>query len=355
MPSPTVDIIVPVWNNPFETRACLAALLNYSPEARLIVIDNGSTRETERMLEEFSERLGEHSLFITPPRNIGLVPALNLGLARSESDIVVIVKPHVKICSGWLEPLLESAEDSYTGIVSPLFRGDGVPRLPCPARGCSRSETFSISFSALLLRGEMHRALGGFDEELDGGEWCLRDYIRRAGVAGYHTVVSCRPELVCGQETVFGSAERRRQQSSASEARYFSRWGLARHYVVYFGRDTEAGDLSVTIDRVLSAARRGHRFTLFLHHKQQRYFRKHGWNALHTGVELCPLSLMWPERDLVHQYARLKTESPDVIPVRGREETIFPGLGSAILFSDVAASLKSENSSTPSTHSAEVS
>jgi glycosyltransferase involved in cell wall biosynthesis len=355
MPSPTIDIIVPVWNNPFETRACLAALLNYSPEARLIVIDNGSNRETERMLEEFSERLGEHSLFITPPRNIGLVPALNLGLARSESDLSVIVKPHVTICSGWLEPLLDCAAEAHTGIVTPLFRGDGVPRLLSPARGCSRSETFSISFAALLLRGEMHRSVGGFDEELDGGEWCLRDYIRRAGVAGYHTVVSGRPELACGQEQVFGSTERRRQQSSASEARYFSRWGLARHYAVYFGRDTDAADLDGTMDRILSATRRGHRFSLFLHHKQQRYFQKHGWNALHTGVELCPLALIWPERDLIRQYARLKTESPDVIPVRGREEIIFPGLGSAILFSDVAASLKSEGSNTQPTHSAEAS
>ncbi len=353
MPSPTVDIIVPVWNSPFETRACLAAILNHSPEARLIVIDNGSSRETERMLEEFSERLGEQSLFITPPRNIGLVPALNLGLSRSESDIVVIVKPHVKICSGWLEALLESAADGHAGIVSPLFRGDGVPRLLPPARGCSRAETFSISFAALLLRGEMHRAVGGFDEELDGGEWCLRDYIRRAEVAGYHTYISSRPELVCGQEPVFGSAERRRQQSSASEARYFSRWGLARHYVVYFGGGTEAGDLSGTMDRVLSAARRGHRFTLFLHHKQQRYFQRHGWNGLHTGVELYPLSLLWAERDLLRQYARLKAESPDVIPVRGRDEIMFPGIGSAISFNDVADSLKHERVNIPPTHSAE--
>ena len=306
------------------------------------------------MLEEFSERLGEHSLFITPPRNLGLVPALNLGLARSESDITVIIKPHVQICSDWLEALLESATDPHTGIVSPLFRGAGVSRLLRPVRGCSRSETFCISFAAMLLRGEMHRALGGFDEGLDGGEWCLRDYIRRAEVAGYHTVVSTRPELACGQETVFGSAERRRQQSSASEARYFSRWGLARHYVVYFGRETEAGSLDTTIDRVLSAARRGHRFTLFLHHKQQRYFQKQGWNGLHTGVELCPLSLLWPERDLIRQYARLKTESPDVIPVSGSEGLVFPGIGSAISFSDVAASLKHERVNIPHTHAAEV-
>ena len=54
MISPTIDILVPVWNNPFETRACLAGILSHSPGARLIVVDNASSRETELMLEEFS-------------------------------------------------------------------------------------------------------------------------------------------------------------------------------------------------------------------------------------------------------------------------------------------------------------
>src|SRR5512136_108571 len=102
MPSPSVDIIVPVWNNPFETRACLAAILEHSPEARLIVVDNGSSRETELMLEEFSEPLAEQALFITTERNIGLVPAINRGLASSQADFAVVLQPRVMVGKGWL-------------------------------------------------------------------------------------------------------------------------------------------------------------------------------------------------------------------------------------------------------------
>ena len=97
MISPTIDILVPVWNNPFETRACLAAILAHSSGARLIIVDNGSSRETELMLEEFSEPLGDRGLFIKSERNIGLVAAINLGLARSDSDYTVIVRPHVSV------------------------------------------------------------------------------------------------------------------------------------------------------------------------------------------------------------------------------------------------------------------
>ena len=113
MNSPTVDIIVPVWNNHFETRACLAAILTHSPEARLIIVDNGSSRETELMLEEFSEPLGERGLFIKSERNIGLVPAINMGLARSDSDFAVIVRPQVLVNAGWLATLLSEAETQW--------------------------------------------------------------------------------------------------------------------------------------------------------------------------------------------------------------------------------------------------
>ncbi|MGE3549028.1 MAG: glycosyltransferase family 2 protein, partial [Geobacter sp.] len=58
MTTPTIDIIIPVWNQPFETRACLVSILNTADSARLIIINNGCDRDTELLLEEFCEPLG---------------------------------------------------------------------------------------------------------------------------------------------------------------------------------------------------------------------------------------------------------------------------------------------------------
>src|SRR3974390_682864 len=102
MTTSSVDIIVPVWNSPFETRACLSAILEHSHGARLIIVHYGSSREPELMLEEFSEPLGERGLFIKSDRNIGLVPAINKGLARSDGAFAVIVRPQVLVTNGWL-------------------------------------------------------------------------------------------------------------------------------------------------------------------------------------------------------------------------------------------------------------
>ncbi|MBC8019311.1 MAG: glycosyltransferase [Verrucomicrobia bacterium] len=352
MPSPSVDIIVPVWNNPFETRACLVAILTYSPAARLIIVDSGSSRETELMLEEFSEPLAEQALFITSERNIGLVPAINMGLASSDRDFAVIVRPHVIVGSGWLKALLDTAGMPQVGIVSPIFRGSGTPAIFRPLTGCTLMETFSLSFTTLLLRGELHTQVGEFDEDLDGGEWCLRDYIRRAEAKGYHTCVTARPELTCGQERVFGSRERRQEQARLSRDHYQSRWGAVQHYCLYFGPEASAGDLSDSVEIIVAGARRGHRFTLLLHRRQFREFRKRGWNRLHTGITISPLPLFGAGRSLARQIAVLQSADPDMILVRGAEGVRFPASDVAIPFNEMAASYR--NTSLPDPDKPEV-
>jgi hypothetical protein len=42
-----LDIIIPVWNSPVEVRAALASFVSASPMARLVMVNNGSERETE--------------------------------------------------------------------------------------------------------------------------------------------------------------------------------------------------------------------------------------------------------------------------------------------------------------------
>jgi hypothetical protein len=336
MTTPSVDIIIPVWNSPFETRACLASILHHSPEARLIVVDNGSSRETELMLEEFSEPLGEHGLFIKSERNLGMVPAINIGLARSDSDVAVILRPHAQVTTDSISGLVQAAQTPHTGIVSPLFGGSGAPLLPPITPGGTLMETFRVSFAALALRKEMHRQLGGFDEGLDGGEWCLKDYVRRAWKWGYHSCVTSRSHVVCGKETVFGSNVRRFQQGQLSSSAYRERWGIGRHYVIYFGRST-AASLSDTMETITQGARQGHRFTLLLHRRQAADFQRMGWHVRHTGIELQRISPLMPQRDLLRRLTTLRAGIPDIIPVRGVTGIDFPGLDAAIPFDEVAA------------------
>lgn len=330
MISPTIDILVPVWNNPFETRACLAAILAHSSGARLIIVDNGSSRETELMLEEFSESLGDQGLFIKTERNIGLIAALNMGLARSDSDFTVIVRPHVSVQAGWLEALVSAAETTSAGIVSPLFNGTEAPSLPLLAPGCMIMESSTVSFSTLLVRGEMRRVAGAFDEHLDGNEWCLREYVRRVAAHGYRSCITGRLRLFSSAGQQFGSTQRRNEMMQNSRSAYISRWGIPRHYCVYFGTEADAGSLGDTVAAVLDGARQGHRFTLLLHRRQYSGFRKSGWNCLHTGIDLHRLSILFPLRDLQRKITALRSASPDLLEVRGCCGMAFPDFDAAI-------------------------
>lgn len=334
MISPTIDILVPVWNNPFETRACLAAILAHSPETRLIIVDNGSSRETELMLEEFSESLGEQGLFIKSERNIGLVSAINLGLARSDSDYTVIVRPHVTVTAGWLDALVHAAETTSAGIVSPLFAGVETLKLPVLAPGCTIMESCTVSFTTLLVRTEMRMVAGLFDDHLDGDEWCLREYVRRVASLGYRTCLTGAVRLSCSDAQQFGSAQRRSEMAQNSRSSYIARWGISRHYCIYFGPDADAGSLADCVTAILNGARQGHRFTLLLHRRQNSDFRKMGWNGLHTGMELLPLSFLFPLRDLHRKIVALRTASPDLLAVFGSNGAV-PGIDTAISFDEL--------------------
>ncbi|NVN89193.1 MAG: glycosyltransferase [Desulfuromonadales bacterium] len=328
MPSPTVDIIVPVWNNHFEARTCLSAILTHSPEARLIIVDNGSNRQTQLVLEEFSEPLGEQCLFLYSEKNVGHVRAINRGLSRSDSDFAVIVRPHVTVTKGWLGALLQAAE---RGIASPVFSGEGAPFSSPFVRGCSLIETSAVSFSVLALKRELHLQLGGFDEQLDGGEWCLKDYVSRAASKGFRTCITSGSTVVCDRETILGSDERRREQARASRSVHVERWGAGHHYGVYFGRNADANGLADAVEIILRGARQGHRFTLLLHASQASVFRRMGWNGLHTSIELRTLSRFAPRHDL----RRFCLSHPDMVAVLGAQGAAFNERIPAIPFSTV--------------------
>lgn len=340
MTSPTVDILVPVWNNLFETRACLAAILAHSPGARLIIVDNGSSRETQLMLEEFSESLGDQGLFITSERNIGLVAAINLGLARSDSDYAVIVRPHVSVRDGWLEILLNAAESTGAGIVSPQFSGEGAPVLPLLPSGCPVMESCAVSFDTLLVRTKMRMVAGTFHDHLDGHAWCLKEYVRRAAAHGYRTVVTSRLRLACSPGQQFGSAQRRDEMVQQSRAAYIAQWGISRHYCLYFGSKRDVASLGDVVAAILDGARQGHHFTLLLHRRQYSVFRKMGWHGLHTGIELYQVASLFPARDLGRKVAALQDASPDLLAVREDRAVVFPGVDTAIQLDELLGSIR---------------
>lgn len=330
MTTPSVDIIVPVWNQPFEARACLVSIINTTDSARLIIVNNGCNRDTELLLEEFCDPLGERVLYMTMERNIGFVPAINRALLRSTADWAMVIRPNGIARDGWLQALLPLTGHEQAGIISPLCSTEtGLPRHLAAAH-CSQLETCQLSFAGVLLSRAMREKIGYFDEDLDGATWCLRDYQQRAAAQHYLTYFAPKAVLQSSPPQVFGSEERRRERALASQQACQARWGTPQQYAIYFPKQTEDGHLENALKLVLTAARRGDHFTLLLHHRQYQQAVKRGYRCLHTAIELVGLARFTANHDLHKRLASLVRAVPTLNMVKGVDGIPVPGYADAL-------------------------
>lgn len=327
---PSFDIIVPVWNNPAETRECLVSILGCTTTERLIIINNGCDRSTELMMEEFCDHLGDRAIYMTMERNIGFVPAINRGLVRSDADWALIVRPTGTLSDLCLQKIVEVAAKEQAGVIIPHCPSDHPLPTPLIKKNCTCIETAEISFAQLAISRVMRDKIGLFDDELDGGPWCLRDYRQRANAAGYLTYLLPTMSIKAQAATVFGSRERRRIIDEHAFATFSQRWGSQSHFAVYLPRETEEAHLLTTLDTLLGAARRGHRFELILHHRQYKLAMQHGAICLHSGIIVHKLSIVTPLRTLAGTMVKLMVNDSKLEPVCGLDGIPFPGYATAL-------------------------
>lgn len=342
MTNPFIDIIVPVWNQPFETRACLVSVLQgFDETARLVIVNNGCNRETELLLEEFAEPLGERVLYLCMERNVGFVPAVNRALSRSCADWSLILRPTSQLKHGWLPALRSATTTPETGIVTPLCSGE----LPLPSQlaaksPCAHLETCELSFAGLLLSRTMRERIGCFDEALDSDRWCLRDYQQRAAAAGFLTILTPAAALTSGANQVYGSDERRKALLEHSTATCLARWGATERHAVYLPKECDDAQLQATLQTLLAAARRGNRCTLLLHRRQYQLAAEHGWLCRHTGLELVGLGRLAPQRDLRRRITQLQASHPGITIITGMPGMPVPGCDTPLPLSHITSLAK---------------
>ncbi len=177
------SIIIPVFGKLNYTFQCFRALLQEIDfqENEVIIINNGSQDETERV---FSHLSGLVQL-INNQENIGFVHACNQGAAIAKGKYLVFLNNDTVVQPGWLKHLVETVEsDALVGAVgSMLLYPDG--RLQEAGsiiwrdgngwnygRGKDSNdrrykysrEVDYCSGSSLLVRKDLFNELGGFDE-----------------------------------------------------------------------------------------------------------------------------------------------------------------------------------------------
>jgi len=300
-----LDIIMPVWNSPVEVRAALSSFVAASPTARLVMVNNGSERETESILDEFAEALDDRALLVATDRNIGSVAALNLGLSRSAAPLVLVTSPFARAKTGWFDGVATLFEEqAAAGSAILLNKGESAASRPIEAdHGC---------FDAMVIRRSLYATAGGFDEGMDGGEWALRDFARRSLAFGFTTISLPGRDLKILQQRELGSASRREERVRLARESYVNRWGEPETYLLNCSESLFGLTVDALREALLQSSRQGNRLIVTAEGKIAKKLMESGFSAIHENVTFQPLPRLFTKKALGSIVARAAISEPSL-------------------------------------------
>jgi len=207
-----ISVITPAYNRERTIEASLDSLLAQSlSDWETIVVDDGSSDRTAEIVEGYARR--DHRFRLHRQANAGVSAARNAALALAASPWTLFLD-----ADDWISPdaleLLSAAAAAHPDAM--LVHGGCVRLLPSGAEVAEADlpppeelfETFArtcvFSIHTCLVRTDLVRSVGGFDESLTTSEdWDLWQRIVRTG----HTPVQI-PQKIAYYRVRLGSASR---------------------------------------------------------------------------------------------------------------------------------------------------
>ncbi|RLA61608.1 MAG: hypothetical protein DRR04_02530 [Gammaproteobacteria bacterium] len=204
--SPQVSIVVPVFNEYRVTMRCLKSVLDNSAglSYEIIIADDCSSDLTASIVERVS-----NITVVRGEANRGFLLNCNAAAGAARGDYILLLNNDTAVCPNWLSALYDTiAGDSSVGIVGPkLLFEDGrlqeagaimwrdasawnFGRMDNPQKSAYnyRKEVDYISGACLLLRADLWRQLGGFDQRYCPAYYEDADIAFQARAAGYKVV-----------------------------------------------------------------------------------------------------------------------------------------------------------------------
>lgn len=123
-----VSIIIPIFNQPELTAACVASLYQHTTAEHfeLVLVDNGSAAPTQTLLRNLA---GQHPniRLVRNAENLNFAHGCNLGFAASQGDTVILLNNDTTVTPHWLPPLVKALNQPDVAAVQPkLLYPDGT-------------------------------------------------------------------------------------------------------------------------------------------------------------------------------------------------------------------------------------
>lgn len=204
-------VVIPVYNAPDETIACLESVVRHTPSnARVVIIDDhGPDRRFFEHLEAIRSSISHSIEVIRPERNLGFVGASNLAFSLTAPSDVILVNSDVVVGPEWYERMVAAGNSSSDVATVSVFTNNGTI-LSLPHRNSPTPEIvggWSVDEAAtriasvservrpvvptavghcFLIKRRAINLIGGFDpvfgtgygEEVDFSQRCIRAGMR---------------------------------------------------------------------------------------------------------------------------------------------------------------------------------
>ncbi len=171
-----LSFVIVVFNQLDQTKRCIESIReNIRVPFELILVDNGSTDDTEKYFRAYSEEI----VYVRNRTNPGLAIALNQGIRRSKSDYICAVHNDVIICDRtWLQKVSNLFETETSAGLIGFY---GAKRLRKSLSWMGRTivggergrnnmkheyeRVAIVDGLCLLFKKSFVQAVGGFDEQ----------------------------------------------------------------------------------------------------------------------------------------------------------------------------------------------
>ena len=257
--TPDVSIIVPTFNRAEYLYQSVVSVVSHTDDCyELIVVDDGSTDETTQLLKRIDGvRVVNH------PRRLDFIAACNHGAAAARGRHLLFLNNDTEVPPQWLSTLRSTLEcRPDCAVVGPRLihergtlqecgsmvwrdgsaeaygRGDDRHR---PEYGYAREVDY-CSGACLLVKADVFRALGGFDEAYSPAYYEDVDLCFGVRSLGYTVVVDPRVSVVHRE---FGS----RPAAEARSLMAANRERFERKHRITLANQREAGDVLRARDR----------------------------------------------------------------------------------------------------------
>lgn len=184
-----ISVIIPVKNQKDITQTCIDSLEAYTKDYQLIIIDDGSDKETSSMLKNY---IDANDTYIRNDKSEGWCKAINAGIKEVRGNYVVFSNNDVVFTANWAEKMIAHfKKDKELGVLSATTnKVDGQQHVDFNKKGVDFQYTDILTFFNVMVKKEVIDKIGGLDERFGLGGQDDADYCIRARKAGFKVGVA---------------------------------------------------------------------------------------------------------------------------------------------------------------------